>query len=81
MSLEMRLEADFSAPIALGGIEIPGASRQFGKKVNVGSRDVGGLAQYENGSLSVGFYSGVTLGSGRAFGGGAYLTLSRNACR
>lgn len=54
-----------NAPIALGGIEIPGASRQFGKKIDVHSRDVGGLAQYENGSLSLGFYSGVTFGSGR----------------
>lgn len=70
-----------TSPIVLGGIEIPGASRQFGKKMNVASRDVGGLAQSENGSVSLGFYSGVTFGSGRTFGGGAYGTLRWNACR
>ena len=50
-----------NAPIGLGGIEVPGASRQFGKTIDIESRDVGGVAQYEGGSLSLGFYGGVTL--------------------
>jgi RHS repeat-associated protein len=70
-----------TGPIALGGVEIPGASRQFGKKIDVHSRDIGGLAQYDDGNLSLGLYSGITLGSRRTFGGGAYVTLSWSGCR
>jgi hypothetical protein len=75
----MRTWSDWQAhttPIGLGGIEIPGASSVFGKNLNTQSQDLGGLAQYESGNLSLGFYAGTTLGSGRAFGGGGYLTLS-----
>jgi hypothetical protein len=64
----------------LGGKEFKGASKVFGKDINVKSRDLGGLAQYENGKLSVGGYGGVTLGSNRSFGGGAYFTLSWSGC-
>jgi hypothetical protein len=38
------------------GIEIPGASRQFGKEINKQSRDIGRPAQYEKGDVCVGFY-------------------------
>jgi hypothetical protein len=79
----MRTWSDWQAhttPIGLGGVEIPGATRVFGKQINTQSRDIGGLAQYENGNLSLGVYAGTTLGSGRAFGGGGYLTLSWSGC-
>jgi len=69
-----------TAPIGLGGIEVPGASRFFGESVNVKHGDVGGLAQYENRSLSVGFYGGATFKSGRAIGGGWYFTFSWSGC-
>jgi RHS repeat-associated protein len=69
-----------TTPIALGGIDLPGASSFFGGTLNVQSRDIGGLAQYDNGNLSLGFYAGTTLGSGRALGGGGYVTLSWNGC-
>jgi aspartate/methionine/tyrosine aminotransferase len=69
-----------TTPIGLGGVEIPGATGAFEKQINTQSRDIGGLAQYENGNLSLGFYAGITLGSGRAFGGGAYITLSWSGC-
>ena len=64
-------------PIALGGIEIPGATRVFGNQLNTHSRDIGGLAQYENGHLSPGIYGGASLGSHRTFGGGLYFTVGR----
>ncbi len=79
----MRTWSDWQAhttPIGLGGVEIPGATGAFGKQINTQSRDVGGLAQYENGNLSLGFYAGTTFGSGRAVGGGAYITLSWSGC-
>jgi hypothetical protein len=79
----MRTWSDWQAhttPIGLGGVEIPGATGAFGKQINTQSGDIGGLAQYENGNLSLGFYAGTTLGSGRAFGGGAYITLSWSGC-
>jgi hypothetical protein len=68
------------SPIGLGGIEIRGASSRFGKNISTQSRDFGGLAQYENGKLSLGTYVGFTLGSGRSFGGGGYVTLSWRGC-
>ena len=79
----MRTWRDWKAhtgPIGLGGVEIPGATGAFGKQINTQSRDIGGLAQYEKGNVSVGFYAGTTLGSGRAYGGGAYLTFSWTGC-
>jgi RHS repeat-associated protein len=65
------------SPIALGGIEIPGVTRAFGRQLNTHSRDIGGLAQLENGHLSLGIYGGITLPSYRTFGGGGYFTLSQ----
>ncbi len=79
----MRTWNDWQAhttPIGLGGIEIPGATNVFGKNINTQSKDFGGLAQYENGNLSLGLYGGLAFGSGRAFGGGGYLTLSWSGC-
>ncbi len=66
--------------IGLGGIEIPNATSVFGKNINTQSKDIGGLAQYENGNLSLGLYEGLTFGSGRAFGGGGYITISWSGC-
>src|SRR5262249_51828039 len=40
-----------TSPIVLGGIEIKGATNVFGKQINTESRDIGGLAQYEDGNL------------------------------
>ena len=34
----------------------------------------------ERGNLSLGIYGGITLGSGRAFGGGGYFTVSWTGC-
>ena len=79
----MRTWNDWQAhttPIGLGGIEIPGATSAFGKNINTQSKDIGGLAQYEKGNLSLGLYGGLAFGSGRAFGGGGYLTLSWSGC-
>jgi hypothetical protein len=42
---------------------------------------LGGLAQYEDGSLSLGFYMGLTLGGHRGFGGGGYSTFSWTGCK
>jgi len=70
-----------TAPIGLGGKEIPGASSFFGKGIDIAHKDIVGLAQYENGNLSAGVYGGITMGSGRAFGGGGYLTLSWAGCK
>jgi hypothetical protein len=58
------------------GINMP----QEGPKMNVQSNDLGGFATYENGNVSVGGYGGVTMGSGRAFGG-AYITWSWTGCQ
>jgi hypothetical protein len=69
------------SPIGLAGIEIPGASREFGKKISVQKWEFGGLFQYENGHLSVGLYGGFTLGKGRTFGAGSYFTLSWSGCK
>ena len=80
----MRTWSDWEAhtsPIVLGGKEIPGATTFFGRGINTKSRDIGGLAQYEDGGLSLGFYTGITLGSGRTFGGGGYFTVSWRGCR
>jgi hypothetical protein len=68
------------APIALGGPSFPGASRFFGKSVNVQSRDVGGIATYEDGKLNLGLYGGATFGSKRMGGAGGYVSLSWNGC-
>lgn len=65
---------EHSGPIVLGGKEILGPTRFFGRQVNSHSRDFGGLAQYEGGHLSLGIYGGITMGSGRAYGGGGYFT-------
>jgi RHS repeat-associated protein len=69
-----------TTPIGLGGIEIPGGTTTFGQPISTQTRDIGGLAQFENGDLSLGLYAGATLGSGRSFGGGAYVTISSNGC-
>ena len=69
-----------TTPIGLGGVEIPGASSQFGKSINAKSHDVGVLAQYEDGNLSLGFYGGMTMGSVRSFGGGMYATFNLSGC-
>jgi len=55
----MRTWNDWQAhttPIGLGGIEIPGATSVFGKNINTQSKDIGGLAQYENGNLRAWVY-------------------------
>lgn len=67
---------EHTSPIALGGIEMPGSSSFFGKKLNTHTRDIGGLVQYEHGHLSLGVYGGVTMGSHRTVGGGFYFTFS-----
>ena len=61
---DLVLPGAHTGPIGLGGVALKGASRYFGKSVRTG--DVGGLAQYEDRSLSVGAYGGVTLGSHRS---------------
>jgi RHS repeat-associated protein len=71
---------EHNSPIGLGGIPIPGATNIFGTTIGTKSRDIGGLAQYENGTLSLGLYGGLTFGSDRAFGGGGYFTISWSGC-
>jgi|GEM_PF-3200168 len=66
--------------IALGGGEFSAASSKFGKKLNVDTLDYGGLAVFD-GDLNVGGYAGLSLGSGRTFGGGGYVTLSWGGCK
>jgi|SRR4051812_37598479 hypothetical protein len=62
------------------GKDSPGASRFLEKNINVHTGDIDGIGQSENRSLSLGFHTGITLGSGRAFGGGGYFTLSWSGC-
>jgi hypothetical protein len=72
---------EHTGPIGLGGVELTGAKRRFGKNINVHSNDVGGLLQYENGQLSIGGYLGATLANQiYGFGGGGYLTIGFGGC-
>jgi hypothetical protein len=52
----MRTWSDWKShttPIGLGGIEIPGGTTAFGQPISTQTRDIGGLAQFENGDLSL----------------------------
>jgi RHS repeat-associated protein len=64
-----------TAPIILGGSSVKMPGRLAGK-----TGDFGGLLEYDNGKLSIGGYAGGSGKSGRAAGGGGYITLSWSGC-
>jgi hypothetical protein len=48
--------------------------------MDITKSNYGGLAQFNNGQLTIGGYAGLETKGGRAFGAGAYLNLSWNGC-